>query len=112
MSAYVTDKLAGVAKAMGGTRIESSPRKGPYTVVPYQTTHNTGGAVTGDSPETSVVNKFGQCWDVPNVFVYGASLFPQNAGINPTGTVGALTYFSIDTIKSHYLKNPGPLVPV
>jgi gluconate 2-dehydrogenase alpha chain len=112
MSAYVTDKLAGIAKAMGGTRIESSPRKGPYTVVPYQTTHNTGGAVTGDSPETSVVNKFGQSWDVPNVFVYGAALFPQNAGMNPTGTVGALTYFSIDTIKSQYLKNPGPLVPV
>lgn len=112
MSAYVTEKLAGVAKAMGGTRILSAPRKAPYTVVPYQTTHNTGGAVTGDNPQTSVVNKFGQSWDVPNVFVYGAALFPQNAGMNPTGTVGALTYFSIDAIKSQYLKNPGPLVPV
>jgi gluconate 2-dehydrogenase alpha chain len=46
------------------------------------------------------------------VFVYGASLFPQNAGMNPTGTVGALTYFSVEAIKSQYLKNPGPLVPV
>ena len=112
LSKYVTDKLAGVAKAMGGTRIESAPRTAPYTVVPYQTSHNTGGAVMGDSPETSAVNKYLQSWDVPNVFVYGTSVFPQNAGMNPTGTVGALTYFSVEAIKSQYLKNPGPLVPV
>ncbi|HEY1857100.1 GMC family oxidoreductase [Acidocella sp.] len=112
MSAFVTDKLAKVGKAMGGARIQASPRTGPYTVVPYQTTHTTGGAVMGDSRETSVVNKYGQSWDVSNVFVYGSGLFPQNAGMNPTGTVGALTYFSVEAVKNQYLKNPGPLVPV
>jgi gluconate 2-dehydrogenase alpha chain len=50
-----------------------------------------------------------QSWDVSNVFVMGASAFPQNAGYNPTGTVGALTYWSLDAIKK-YLKSPGPLV--
>jgi gluconate 2-dehydrogenase alpha chain len=110
MSAYVTEKLAGIGKAMGATRLHASPRTGPYTVVPYQTTHNTGGAIMGDNPSNSVVNKYLQSWDVPNVFVFGASVFPQNAGYNPTGTVGALTYFAADAIKSQYLKNPGPLV--
>jgi gluconate 2-dehydrogenase alpha chain len=110
MSKYVTEKLAGIAKAMGGTRIQAEPRTAPYTVVPYQSTHNTGGAVMGDSPATSVVNKYLQSWDVPNVFVYGAGVFPQNAGMNPTGTIGALTYHSVDAIKRQYLKNPGPLV--
>jgi len=43
------------------------------------------------------------------VFVMGASAFPQNAGYNPTGTVGALTYWALDAIKT-YLKAPGPLV--
>ncbi|MDR3520926.1 MAG: GMC family oxidoreductase [Acidocella sp.] len=112
MSAFVTEKLADVGKAMGASRLAASSRKAPYSVTAYQTTHNTGGAVTGDNPHTSVVNKFGQSWDVHNVFVYGAALFPQNSGMNPTGTVGALTYFSVDAIKSQYLKNPGPLVPV
>jgi len=111
MSAYITEKLAGIGKAMGATRIESAPRTGPYTVVPYQTTHTTGGAITGDSPSNSVVNKYLQSWDVSNVFVFGASAFPQNSGYNPTGTVGGMTYFAIDQIKSQYLKNPGPLVP-
>jgi gluconate 2-dehydrogenase alpha chain len=112
MSSYITGKLAGIAQAMGAVRIEASPRTAPYTVVPYQTTHTTGGAITGDSPANSVVNKYLQSWDVPNVFVFGASAFPQNAGYNPTGTVGALTYFAADAIKNQYLKNPGPLVQV
>lgn len=110
MSAYVTEKLAGIAKAMGASRLHASPRTGPYSVVPYQTTHTTGGAVMGDNPSNSVVNKYLQSWDVPNVFVLGASVFPQNAGYNPTGTVGALAYFAADAIKSKYLKNPGALV--
>jgi gluconate 2-dehydrogenase alpha chain len=47
---------------------------------------------------------------VPNLFVQGASAFPQNAGYNPTDTVGALAYMSAAAIRSQYLKNPGPLV--
>ncbi len=41
----------------------------------------------------------------------GATAFPQNAGYNPTGTVGALAYWAADAIKTKYLKSPGPLVP-
>jgi gluconate 2-dehydrogenase alpha chain len=40
----------------------------------------------------------------------GACVFPQNPGYNPTGTVGALTYWAADAIRTQYLKNPGPLV--
>ena len=35
--------------------------------------------------------------------------FPQNAGYNPTGTVGALTYWGLDAILN-YVKSPGALV--
>ena len=45
-------------------------------------------------------------------FVTGACLFPQNAGKNPTGPVGALAYWMADAIKTRYLKSPGALVPV
>jgi gluconate 2-dehydrogenase alpha chain len=64
----------------------------------------------GDNPSNSALNRYLQSWDVPNLFVQGASAFPQNAGYNPTGTVGALAYWSADAIRSQYLKNPGPLV--
>jgi gluconate 2-dehydrogenase alpha chain len=42
--------------------------------------------------------------------VMGASVFPQNAGYNPTGTVGALAYWSANAITNRYIKSPGPLV--
>src|SRR5262249_19203126 len=69
-----------------------------YDCVPYQSTHNTGGAVMGADPATSVVNNYLQHWDAPNVFVVGACNFPQNAGFNPTGTVGALAYRAAEGI--------------
>jgi gluconate 2-dehydrogenase alpha chain len=78
--------------------------------VPYQSTHNTGGAVMGTDPGISALNKYLQSWDVSNVFVMGASAFPHNSGYNPTGPVGALAYWAADAIRDKYLKNPGPLV--
>ena len=80
--------------------------------MPYQSTHNTGGAIIGTDPRMSALNRYGQVWDVPNVFVTGASAFPQNAGKNPTGPVGALAYWIADALKNKYLKSPGALVPV
>jgi gluconate 2-dehydrogenase alpha chain len=47
---------------------------------------------------------------VPNVFVLGSSVFPQNHGYNPTGTVGALAFWAADAIRSKYLQAQGPLV--
>jgi gluconate 2-dehydrogenase alpha chain len=110
MAEYVTAKGVEIGKAMGAKQVVGSPRKAPYTTTQYQTTHNTGGAVMGSDPNTSVVNRYLQSWDVPNVFVIGASAYPQNASWNPTGTLGALTYWTIDALKNKYLKNPGPLV--
>jgi gluconate 2-dehydrogenase alpha chain len=110
MSDYITAKAADVARAMNPREIKVNGRSGSWSVVPYQTTHNTGGAIMGDNPKTSVVNKYLQSWDVSNVFVMGAGAFPQNAGYNPTGTLAALAYHAADMIKRQYLKNPGPLV--
>ncbi|HET7359805.1 MAG TPA: GMC family oxidoreductase [Rhodanobacteraceae bacterium] len=109
MSKYITDQAAKIARAMPATSINVKQRTGHYSIVPYQTTHNTGGAAMGEDPRTSFVNRYLQSWDVPNLWVMGSSVFPQNAGYNPTGTVGALTYWAADAMK-RYLRNPGPLV--
>ncbi|WOI56621.1 GMC family oxidoreductase [Palleronia sp. LCG004] len=110
MSAYLTDRVEEIARAMGGNRVDVSPLKVPYDIKPYQTTHNTGGHIMGDSPDNSVTNKFNQSWDVSNLFLMGAGNFPQNPGYNPTGTVAALAYHSLAEIRRSYLQNPGPLV--
>ena len=110
MARWMADRCVEIAQTMGAKTTTLKTIDKPWSVVPYQTTHNTGGAVMGSDPTTSAVNRYLQSWDVPNVFVMGASAFPQNAGYNPTGTVGALTYWSLEAIKTKYMKDPGPLV--
>ncbi|MBI4190741.1 MAG: GMC family oxidoreductase [Betaproteobacteria bacterium] len=110
MSIYITNKAAEIARAIGPSKMRVHPVSGKYSIVPYQVNHNSGGAVMGADPATSAVNKYLQSWDVPNVFVIGASAFPQNSGNAPTGTVGALACWAADSIRDHYLKRPRALV--
>ena len=109
-NAFLTDKFAEIFHAMGAKQVVKQYRKGPYDITKYQTTHLCGGAIMGTDPNTSALNRYLQNWDVPNLFVMGASAFPQNAGYNPTGTLAALAYWSANAIRTKYLKNPGHLI--
>jgi len=101
-----------IARGMNPTKLNPAvARTQPWTVVPYQSTHNVGGTPMGNNPRESAVNKYLQSWDCHNLFVVGANVFPHNSSYNPTGPVGALAYWTADAIKNRYLKNPGPLVP-
>jgi gluconate 2-dehydrogenase alpha chain len=110
LSDFLTKRAVEIAKAMNPRETKANKHDGHYSIVPYQTTHNTGGVIMGSDPKSSAVNRYLQSWDAPNLFVLGASAFPQNAGYNPTGTVGALAYWAANAIRTQYLKNPGPLV--
>ena len=110
MQDFEMEKMVQIAKAMDPREIRQKKRGPHYDIVPYQSTHNTGGAIMGATPSDSVVNRYLQHWQVPNLFVVGASAFPHNSGYNPTGTLCALTYWAVDAIRNQYLKSPGPLV--
>jgi gluconate 2-dehydrogenase alpha chain len=111
LSAFVTAKAAEIATAMNPTILGTPmPRRGNFHVVPYQSTHNTGGTIMGRDPKTSVVNRYLQSWDADNLFVVGASNFPQNPAHPPTGAVGALSYWAAEAITKRYAKSPGRLV--
>jgi gluconate 2-dehydrogenase alpha chain len=110
MSKFLTNKAEEIAKQMKAREVERHDASVPYSITPYQTTHNTGGLVMGNDRSTSVVNRYLQCWDAPNLFIMGACVFPENGGYNPTDTVGALTYWSVDAIKNKYLQKPGSLI--
>ena len=71
--------------------------------------HHEGGARMGLDPKTSVVNKFGQSWDVPNLFMVGSASFPTMSAFNPTLTIQALAYMTAEAITNRYRKNPGIL---
>ena len=64
-----------------------------YTVAPRYVVHQHGTMRMGRSPATSVVNRYGQFWDIPNLFVADGSLFPTAGGYNPTHTIEALAHW-------------------
>jgi len=105
MSQFVTAKAHDIAKATGATITNPAPRRGPYDSRPYQSSHNTGGTIMGADSATSVVSPHLQCWEATNLFISGASVFPQNSGYNPSGTVGALGLRLADDLI-RYLERP------
>lgn len=112
MTQFMKKQIEGIVETMKPDHVDyhfKSPGSN-YDVRPYQSTHNVGGTAMGTDPATSALNRYLQSWDVHNVFVMGASAFPQNIQYNPTGLVGALTYWTAKAIREKYLPNPGPLV--
>jgi gluconate 2-dehydrogenase alpha chain len=103
---FIAARCEEIMTAMNPTNMRTNPELKPYNVHSYQSTHNTGGAIMGADPATSVTNKYGQVWDTPNVFVTGAALFPQNEGLNPTGTVIALAYHTAHALRTRYFRAP------
>lgn len=110
LATYMRGKAAEIAKAIGASTVGLNPVPAKYNIVPYQSTHNIGGAVMGSDPATSAVNKYLQSWDVSNVFVVGGSAFPQNSACPPTATIGTLACWAADAIKDIYLKRPGAMM--
>ncbi len=109
-SDYLLGVVEKIARSMNPDHLVLHRKPRRFSVVPYQSTHNTGGTIMGSNPSNSVVNRYLQSWHADNLFVMGASVFPQQHGYNPTGTVGALAYWSANAITTRYLHNPGALV--
>jgi choline dehydrogenase-like flavoprotein len=62
--------------------------------------HQAGTCRMGDDPKTSVTNKYGQLWEIDNLFVCDGSLHVTNGGFNPSLTIMALSYWVSDYIKN------------
>jgi len=112
MTRFLTDRALDIVRQMKPRQHSVLVRQpgDHYDVRQYQTTHTTGGVIMGTDPASSALNRYQQSWDVHNVFVTGASAFPQNLGYNPTGLIGGLTYWAAKAIRDVYLKAPGPMV--
>ena len=52
--------------------------------------HELGTARMGDSPRNSVVNSYGEAWEVPNLVLMDGAVFASGAHKNPTLTILAL----------------------
>ena len=102
---FVQKKLVEIGQAMGASKVWLGPL-GPGA----PGAHHQGGTRMGADPKESVVNKYSQSWDIPNLFIMGSSTHPTMSGFNPTLTIQALAYLTADAIVNKYKNNPGPLI--
>ena len=103
---FIRKKVEEIARASGADKVwvSGAGRGSPGG-------HHQGTVRMGSNPNESVVNKYGQTWDVPNLFVVGSSQFPSmGAGFNPTLSLEAFAYLTSDAIVNKYMKNPGALL--
>jgi choline dehydrogenase-like flavoprotein len=67
--------------------------------------HEMGSARMGHDPKTSVLNKYNQVWDAPNVFVTDGAAMVSSACQNPSLTYMALTARAVDHAVSELKRN-------
>jgi choline dehydrogenase-like flavoprotein len=69
--------------------------------LPFAGWHLMGTARMGTDPESSVVNEWGRCHDVRNLFIVDGSIFVTAAAVNPTNTIQALALHVAETMKQN-----------
>ena len=103
--AFMQNKVQEIGRAMGASKVwvggtgNGSPGG-----------HPSGGTRMGNNPTDSVVNKYGQTWDLPNLFVVGSSTYPTISSYNTTTTIQALAFMTADALVNKYKKRPGQLL--
>lgn len=63
--------------------------------------HLMGTARMGTAPHNSVVNEWGRCHDVNNLFIVDSSIFVTSGGVNPVSTMQAVSLYIADKIKTN-----------
>lgn len=82
---FALDRMVDMHEAAGAAHIF---RKELWREAPG---HLLGTARMGDDPSTSVVDRFGRCHDLPNLFIVDGSVMVTSGAVNPTATITALS---------------------
>src|SRR5256885_15402032 len=71
MNRHAAEVIGQIARAMNPSIMGNPQARLTWNVVPYQSTHNTGGAVMGTHPSASALHKDLQSRGRSNLFVMG-----------------------------------------
>ena len=94
---HMQKTFAQIIAAMGGRVTSKLATDGRKAIAPGGSIiHEVGGAVMGTTRKNSVVNQWGQSWDVKNLFLTDGAPFASNADKNPTLTIMALAWRAAD----------------
>jgi hypothetical protein len=97
------DRASESLQEAGATHVE--------TAASTRTGHPMGTTRMGDDSRRSVVDRWGRCHDVANLFVVGSSVFVTAGAVNPTSTVCALSLRTAEHILRSRSAMPQPASP-
>jgi choline dehydrogenase-like flavoprotein len=97
LAKYGIDKIFEATRAVGAVETNDTG-----VLYPPPGWHLMGTCRMGNNPGDSVLNKWCQTWDVPNLFVVDGSTLTTGAAVNPTSTIGALSQRTGEYILRNY----------
>ena len=105
-AAHMQDTFEEMIHSMGGVPMGTKPGKeSSYGLEnPGRIIHEVGTTRMGDDPKSSVLNKYNQSHDVPNLFVMDGGAFVSQADKNPTWTILALAWRASDYLAEELKK--------
>jgi 2-methyl-1,2-propanediol dehydrogenase len=112
MMRYQLERLEEIAKAAGAVDYKLNDYKDAEGVYRTPAWHLLGTCRMGPSPEMSVVNKWHQAWDVPNLYIVDGSVFTTGGVVNPTPTVCALALRAAEHLRDDFQKLRGATRPL
>ncbi|MEP7457432.1 GMC family oxidoreductase [Phyllobacterium sp. SB3] len=102
MMNYMLDRLEDLAKAAGAFDYSLHDYRDQEGVYRTPAWHMIGTCRMGADPANSVVNKWNQAWDVPNLFIVDGSVLATGGVVNPTPTISALALRAAGYIRDNF----------
>ena len=102
MMNFMLDRLEDIAKAAGAFDHKATDYRDENGVYRTPAWHMIGTCRMGADPERSVVNKWNQSWDVPNLFIVDGSVVATGGVVNPTPTISALALRAATYIRDNF----------
>lgn len=108
---YLAQKYVEILQRMGASNVQLTDPVLTEDHMFAWPAHIRGGARIGSDPNTSVFNKWHQCWTSQNLFAAGEVCHPTGDNTTTGGThpAGPTSYVAAEGIKK-YLQSPGELV--
>ena len=104
-AAHMHKTFAEIIDTMGGTVQGTVQTDGNKAIAAGGSIiHEVGTVRMGTDPKKSVLNEFGQAWEVKNLFVTDGATFVSNADKNPTLSILALAWRSCDYLVDELKK--------
>jgi choline dehydrogenase-like flavoprotein len=96
-AAHMVKTFASIVEQMGGKVQGTVQTDGAKAIAAGGSIiHEVGTVRMGSDPKRSVLNEYGQAWEVKNLFVTDGATFVSNADKNPTLSILALAWRSCD----------------